>query len=127
MTSLETHLESEGSQDMSQDSIFGSKEGRWTPKIRTALRQDPPIQLNHRDIGRRVHLRDASLLVAGVFLKAVACVIIGDAGIFPHEANDLTAATGFEIKVVDIGNAAYGFVAHGFGAAALGGRHLVCI
>ena len=96
------------------------------PQYCIALRQDPSIQFNHRDIGRRVHLRDASLLVAGVFLKAVACVIIGDAGIFPHEANDLTAATGFEIKVVDIGNAAYGFVAHGFGAAALCGRHLVC-
>ena len=38
MTSLETRLKSESSQDMSQDSIFSSKEGRWTPKIRTAGR-----------------------------------------------------------------------------------------
>ena len=35
MTSLETHLESESSQDMSQDSIFGLKEETWTSKIRT--------------------------------------------------------------------------------------------
>ena len=36
MTSVETRLESESSQDMSQDSIFGSKEETWTPKIRTS-------------------------------------------------------------------------------------------
>ena len=39
MTSLETCLESESSQDMSQDSIFGAKKGTWNPKIRTGDRE----------------------------------------------------------------------------------------
>ena len=35
MTSPGPRLESESSQDMSQDSMFGSKQETWTPKIRT--------------------------------------------------------------------------------------------
>ena len=39
MTSLETRLKSESSQDMYQDSTFSLKEGTWTPKIRTGDRE----------------------------------------------------------------------------------------
>ena len=35
MTSLQQRLESESSQEMSQDSIFGSREETWNGKIRT--------------------------------------------------------------------------------------------
>lgn len=93
------------------------------PEDGIALRQDSPIQLNDGDFGRRVHLHNASLLVIRVFFKAVARVIVGDAGIFPHEANNLAPASGLKIEVMDSWDAADGFVTGGFGAAALGGRH----
>lgn len=93
------------------------------PQNRIALRQDSPIQLNDGDICRRVQLRDASLFVVRVFFKAVARVIIRDAGIFPHETNDLPAASGLEVEIMQNWDAADGFIGGAFGAAALGGRH----
>ncbi len=94
------------------------------PQNGIALCQNSPIQLNDGNVGRRVHRRDASLLVVRVFFKAVARVIVGDAGIFPHQTNDLPATSGLEVEVVDNWDATYSFVANTFGAAALGGRHI---
>ena len=97
------------------------------PQDGIALCQNSPIQLNDGDVGRRVHLHDASLLVVRVFFKAVARVIVGDAGIFPHETNNLPATSGVEVEVVDGRDAADGFVADAFGAATLGARHFECV
>ena len=88
-----------------------------------ALRQDPPVQLDDGDGGRRVHPGDAGRLVFGVFFEAVARVVVGDAGVFPQETDDLTAASGLEVEVVDRWHASDGFVAGRFGATTLGGRH----
>ena len=97
------------------------------PQYGIALGQDSPIQLNNGDVGRRVHLCDASILVVRVFVEAVTCVIIGDAGIFPHETNNLAAASGQEIEVMNVGTAANGFVADAYGAVVLGCRHFECV
>ena len=93
------------------------------PENGIALRQDPAVQLNDGDVGRRVHLRDASLLVLWVLFKAIARVVVGDAGIFPHETNNLPAASGLEIEVMDVWDASDGFVAGRLCAMTLGGRH----
>lgn len=106
-------------------SIVAAQLSGEMPQNGITLRQDPPIEINDGDVGGRVHLRDASLLVVRIFFEAVARVVVGNAGIFPHKANDLASAAGFEVEVVDVGDAADGFVPDGFSAAALRGRHLV--
>ena len=91
------------------------------PENGIALRQDPPVQLDDGDGGRRIHLRDAGRLVFGVFF--VARVVVGNAGVFPHETDDLTAASGLEVEVVNRWHASDGLVAGRFDATTLGGRH----
>lgn len=103
--------------------VIASQLSSEMPQDGIALRQNSPIQLNDGDVGCRVHLRDASLFVVRVFFKGVARVIIGDAGIFPHETNDLAPASGLKIEVVDSWDAPNSSVADAFGAAALGVRH----
>ena len=93
------------------------------PEHGIALRQDPAVELDDGDRGGGVHLGDAGRFVLGVFVEAVARVVVGDAGVFPHEPDDLAAAAGLEVEVVDCGDAADGFVGGGFGATALGGGH----
>ena len=93
------------------------------PKDGIALRQDPPVQFNDGDVGRRVHLRDASLLILWVLFEAIARVVVGDAGIFPYETNDLPATSGLEIEVMDVWDASDGFVGGRLCATTLGGRH----
>lgn len=72
---------------MSQDSI--------------TLGQNPPIELDDGYSACGVHLRDASLLVLGVFFERVSCIIVGHAGVLPEQTDDLAAATGLEVEVVD--------------------------
>ena len=60
MTSLETRLESESSQDMSQDSRFASKEETWTPKVRTGLSRKELKGGRYTARGRRPHF-DSSM------------------------------------------------------------------
>ena len=96
---------------------------RKIPENGIALRQDPPVQFDDGDVGRRVHLRDARLFVLWVLFEAVARIIVGDAGIFPHETNDLPPASGLEIEVMDVWDASDGFVGGRLCATALGDRH----
>ena len=97
------------------------------PQDSIALGQDSPIQFNDGDIGGGVHLHNASLFIVGVFFKRVPGVIVGYVGIFPQEANDLAAASGLKVEIMDIWDAPNGFVASGLGAAALGSRHPECV
>lgn len=97
------------------------------PENGIALRQDPPVQLDDGDGGRWVHLGNASRLVLWVFFEAVARVIVGDAGIFPHETDNLTAASGLKVEVMNSWHASDGFIAGGFDAATFGGRHFDCL
>lgn len=93
------------------------------PENGIALRQDPPVQLDDGDSGHWIHLGDASRFVFGVFFEAVARVIVGDAGIFPHETDDLTAASGLEVEVMNIWHASDGFIGGRLCATTLGGGH----
>ena len=93
------------------------------PENGVALGQDPPVQLEDGDGGHWVHLGNASRLVLWVFFEAVARVVVGDAGIFPHETDNLTAASGLEVEVMNRWHASDGFVAGRFCATTLGGRH----
>lgn len=93
------------------------------PKDGVTLGQDPPVQFNDGDAARRVHRRDAGLLVLRVLFKGIACVIISDAGIFKHEADGLSAASRLKVEVMYVRYATNGLVAGAFGAAAFGGRH----
>ena len=97
------------------------------PENGIALRQDPPVQLDDGDRGRGIHLGDAGRFVFRVLFEAVARVVVGDAGVFPHEPDDLTAASGLEVEVMDCRHASDGFVGGRFGATTLGGRHFDCL
>lgn len=88
-----------------------------------ALRQNLSIELDDREGRRRVLLSDDSLLVLGVFVKAITDVGVGDAGVFPHETDDLATATGGKVQVMDCGLAANGLVCGTGSAVGLGGRH----
>ena len=90
---------------------------------RVALCQDLAIELDDGDIGCRVHLCNTSFLVLGVFLKAVPGVVVGYSGIFPKQANDLAAAAGLEVEVVDVRNSSDGFIASRFGETSCRRRH----
>ena len=97
------------------------------PQDSIALGQNSPVQFNDGDIGGGVHLRNASLFIVRVFFKRVPSVIVGYAGLFPQEANNLAAASRLKVEIMDIWDASDGFVASGLGAAALGSRHPECV
>ena len=97
------------------------------PQDSIALGQDSPIQLNNGNVGGGVHLRNASTLVVRVFFERIPRVIIGYACVFPQEADNLAAASGLKVEIMDIWDASDGFVAGGFGAATLGSRHPECV
>ena len=94
------------------------------PEHGIALGQNPPVQLDDGDLGRRVHGGDASVLVVRVLLERIAGVIVCDAGIFPHQTDDLSTASGLEIEIMDVGDASNGFVVGRLSPTTLGRRHL---
>ena len=53
------------------------------PQYSIALGQDTPVQFNDGDVGCWIHLRDFAAFDFRIFLKAVPCIIISYAGIFP--------------------------------------------
>lgn len=93
------------------------------PQHRIALRQDLAVDFNNGHVGGRVFLRDDGLFVFWVFLESVADVCVGNAGVLPHQADDLATAAGCKVQVVDGGDAADGFVGGTGGAILLCGRH----
>lgn len=93
------------------------------PQYRVALRQDLAVDFDNGHVGGWVFLRDGGFLVVWVFLETVADVCVGNAGVLPQQADDLAAAAGSKVQVVDCGDAADGFVGGTGGAILLGGRH----
>lgn len=87
------------------------------------LRQDAAVELHDGYGVEGVHLLELGLFEARVLVKAVAHVGVGDTGVLPEKADDLTAALAGEVEVVDGRDAADGFVGGARGAVLLGGDH----
>ena len=93
------------------------------PQNRITLRQHPAPEFHNGDIPQRIQIRDLTLLEVRVLLERVADVVVGDAGVFAQQPDDLAAALAGEVEVVDCGHAADGGVGGAGGAAAGGGGH----
>lgn len=71
------------------------------PKDCVTLGQDTAIELDYRNGRGWIELGDHRLLVVWILLERVSDILVCDASILPQKTNDLSTASGLEVKVVN--------------------------